>query len=64
VLSSFVTGSIRMKCFLSGMPECKFGINDKVVAAREPPKLPADSAKGAALCVVDGCSILLCFFLF
>lgn len=30
VLTSHVSGSIRMKAYLSGMPECKFGINDKV----------------------------------
>jgi len=29
-LSCHVSGAIRMKCYLSGMPECKFGINDKV----------------------------------
>jgi len=31
-LSSFVSGSIRMKCQVSGMPECKLGINDRIVA--------------------------------
>lgn len=30
VLSVNVAGKVLMKCFLSGMPECKFGINDKV----------------------------------
>jgi AP-2 complex subunit mu-1 len=25
-----------MKSFLSGMPECKFGMNDKLVMDREP----------------------------
>ncbi|EDQ85742.1 uncharacterized protein MONBRDRAFT_38695 [Monosiga brevicollis MX1] len=30
-LSAHVAGSIRMKCYLSGMPECKLGINDKIV---------------------------------
>jgi AP-2 complex subunit mu-1 len=31
VLSAHVAGKVVMKSFLSGMPECKFGINDKIV---------------------------------
>jgi len=31
VLSSHVAGKVVMKSYLSGMPECKFGINDKIV---------------------------------
>jgi AP-2 complex subunit mu-1 len=30
VLSAHVAGRIVMKSYLSGMPECKFGINDKI----------------------------------
>ncbi|VDM65239.1 unnamed protein product [Strongylus vulgaris] len=30
VLSVNVAGKVLMKSFLSGMPECKFGINDKI----------------------------------
>jgi AP-2 complex subunit mu-1 len=30
VLSAHVAGKIVMKSYLSGMPECKFGINDKI----------------------------------
>lgn len=30
VLSAHVAGKIVMKSYLSGMPECKFGINDKL----------------------------------
>lgn len=30
-----VTGRVVMKTFLSGMPECKFGINDKLVMDKE-----------------------------
>lgn len=40
-LSSFVAGAIQVKCHLSGMPECKFGINDKLVVGKENP----DAAK-------------------
>jgi AP-2 complex subunit mu-1 len=35
VLSAHVAGKIVMKSYLSGMPECKFGINDKVVMDRK-----------------------------
>ena len=30
VLSAHVAGRVVMKSYLSGMPECKFGINDKI----------------------------------
>jgi len=35
VLRSDVSGQVMMKCCLSGMPECKFGMNDKVVLDKE-----------------------------
>lgn len=35
VLSSDVTGKVVMKCYLSGMPECKFGLNDKLMLQSE-----------------------------
>lgn len=31
VLSAHVAGRVVMKSYLSGMPECKFGINDKIL---------------------------------
>ena len=31
VLSAHVAGRVVMKSYLSGMPECKFGINDKII---------------------------------
>ena len=31
VLSAHVAGRVVMRSYLSGMPECKFGINDKLV---------------------------------
>ena len=30
-MSAHVAGKVVMKSYLSGMPECKFGINDKIV---------------------------------
>lgn len=36
VLRSDVAGKIKMKAFLTGMPECKFGMNDKLTMEKEP----------------------------
>lgn len=38
VLRSDVSGKIVMKAFLTGMPECKFGLNDKLVLEKEAKK--------------------------
>jgi len=35
VLRNDVVGSILVKCYLSGMPECKFGLNDKLLLDNE-----------------------------
>ncbi len=35
VLSSHVSGRVMMKSYLSGMPECKFGMNDKLVIDKQ-----------------------------
>ena len=35
VLSAHVSGRVIMKSFLSGMPECKFGMNDKLLIDRQ-----------------------------
>lgn len=35
VLSAHVSGRIVMKSYLSGMPECKFGMNDKLVVDKQ-----------------------------
>ena len=34
-LSSHVSGHVVMKSYLSGMPECKFGMNDKLVTDKQ-----------------------------
>ena len=31
VVRSEIMGSVRMKCYLSGMPELRLGLNDKVM---------------------------------
>jgi len=35
VVRSEVVGALKMRTFLSGMPECKLGLNDKVSASGE-----------------------------
>jgi AP-2 complex subunit mu-1 len=35
VLRSDVSGQVMMKCFLSGMPECRFGFNDRLALTAE-----------------------------
>jgi len=38
VLKADVGGRIVMKTYLTGMPECKFGLNDKLVMEKEAKK--------------------------
>ncbi|XP_052284797.1 AP-2 complex subunit mu isoform X1 [Dreissena polymorpha] len=46
VLSAHVAGRIVMKSYLSGMPECKFGINDKVLMESKGGKSGQDDTRG------------------
>ena len=43
VLSAHVSGRIVMKSYLSGMPECKFGMNDKLVVEKQNKSSSLDS---------------------
>lgn len=47
VLRSDVTGQIVMKALLSGWPECKFGLNDKLIMDREAANKAAAAGGGA-----------------
>jgi len=38
ILRADVRGEVKVKALLSGMPECKFGMNDKVLMQKEPRK--------------------------
>lgn len=46
VLSAHVAGKIVMKSYLSGMPECKFGINDKLTLDNKGSKNVSDNVAG------------------
>eukprot|EP01104_Vermistella_antarctica_P018818 TRINITY_DN7125_c0_g1_i1.p1 TRINITY_DN7125_c0_g1~~TRINITY_DN7125_c0_g1_i1.p1 ORF type:complete len:443 (+),score=129.44 TRINITY_DN7125_c0_g1_i1:115-1443(+) len=63
ILRADVDGTIRMKCFLSGMPECKFGMNDKVMMDQERQAGPgARKATGrrANAIAIDDCTFHQC----
>ncbi|KAE9528901.1 hypothetical protein AGLY_012476, partial [Aphis glycines] len=64
VLSAHVAGRILMKSYLSGMPECKFGINDKIVMESKGTKILDDSgsrtASGKPVVVIDDCQFHQC----
>jgi AP-2 complex subunit mu-1 len=47
-LRADVSGSIQVNCKLSGMPECKFGLNDKLIVSSTDQQR-AQSPKGVAL---------------
>jgi len=60
VLSSHVAGRIAMKSYLSGMPECKFGLNDKIIGDKiEKQNSAATSDKKTAI-AIDDCTFHQC----
>jgi len=59
VLSAHVAGKIMMKSYLSGMPECKFGINDKIVMDNKGGK-NNDETKTKSAIAIDDCQFHQC----
>lgn len=53
VLRADVSAQVPMKCFLSGMPECKFGMNDKVLMDKESNRQGAVRRKSNAIEIDD-----------
>jgi AP-2 complex subunit mu-1 len=53
VLRSDVSGKIIMKTFLSGMPECKFGLNDKLVMEKESKNQQRGVRAGTGIAIDD-----------
>lgn len=66
VLSAHVAGKVVMKSYLSGMPECKFGINDKIVMEAKGKgglsgNTDSDPARsGKPVVVIDDCQFHQC----
>lgn len=48
VLSAHVSGKVVMRSYLSGMPECKFGMNDKIIADSKDKENNASFGDGVA----------------
>jgi AP-2 complex subunit mu-1 len=56
-LRSDVSGQILIKCYLSGMPECRFGLNDKVLMEKEGRHNGRSKDSGIA---IDDCTFHQC----
>jgi len=63
VLSSHVSGRIVMKSYLSGMPECKLGINDKLLMDKKggkPEDARGSSTPAKTAIAIDDCQFHQC----
>lgn len=67
VLSAHVSGKVVMKSYLSGMPECKFGMNDKIVVDKQsksstPEAAAAEQKKNSSKTgiAIDDCTFHQC----
>ncbi|MCP9265979.1 AP-2 complex subunit mu [Dirofilaria immitis] len=61
VLSAHVAGKVAMKSYLSGMPECKFGINDKLTIEGKGRAGSDDPTKSTRISVaIDDCQFHQC----
>lgn len=58
VLSAHVAGRVVMKSYLSGMPECKFGMNDKITLDKQ--GKGDDPAKSKSSIAIDDCTFHQC----
>ena len=59
MLRSEVVGKIVMKAYLTGMPECRFGLNDKLLISNEKKAKGARRGKGSGV-EIDDCSFHRC----
>ena len=53
ILESDVSGNVQIKCQLSGMPECRFGLNDKLLLEKEASTTGVSRKKKAAIQLDD-----------
>uniref|UniRef100_A0AAQ5XC40 MHD domain-containing protein n=1 Tax=Amphiprion ocellaris TaxID=80972 RepID=A0AAQ5XC40_AMPOC len=62
VLSAHVSGRVVMKSYLSGMPECKFGMNDKIVIDKQGKGGGSEDAakSGKQSIAIDDCTFHQC----
>merc|ERR1712136_723655 len=59
VLSAHVAGKVVMKSYLSGMPECKFGINDKIIMDSKG-KSGDETSRTKSSIAIDDCQFHQC----
>ena len=59
VLRADVAGTLHIKSFLSGMPECRIGLNDKIVLEKEYAKSNKARKKRSAI-ALDDCTFHQC----
>merc|ERR1719348_2347077 len=60
VLSAHVAGKVVMKSYLSGMPECKFGMNDKLVLDKTNKNDDSGKSGGKPSIAIDDCTFHQC----
>jgi AP-2 complex subunit mu-1 len=60
VLRQEVSGSVMMSTKLTGMPECKFGLNDKLVVDRDRDKAGGKQGANAKGVNIDDCTFHRC----
>lgn len=60
VLSAHVAGRVVIKSYLSGMPECKFGMNDKLMLDRQGKGESSDPTKTKTSIAIDDCTFHQC----
>lgn len=61
VLQSDINGKVMMKTLLSGMPECKFGLNDKLIMEKEGGAASVAAAHSKSTGVeIDDCTFHRC----
>lgn len=60
ILHSEITGKVMMKALLSGMPECKFGLNDKLIMEKEGGAAAAATNNKGHGVTIDDCTFHRC----
>jgi len=60
VLRNDVSGVILVKCYLSGTPECKFGLNDKLLLDNEAKVKKTNMRRPGSGIEIDDCSFHQC----
>ncbi|OZJ02738.1 hypothetical protein BZG36_04670 [Bifiguratus adelaidae] len=60
VLRADVSGQIMMRAYLSGTPECKFGLNDKLLLEKDALGRASNAAKRANAVEIDDCQFHQC----